>query len=398
MDKKTKKGIYLDYSATTPVDRAVLREMVPFFGQNYGNASSIHKPGQEALFAIDNAREAVADFLECRREEVIFTGSATESNNMAISGTAQKALKKGKIHIITSDIEHDAVLSPIKNLEKRKDVSATYLPAGEKGIINVRELRKAIRKETILVSIIYANNEIGTIQPIKEIGEIVREENKKRGPEKKILFHIDAVQAANYLNCKVDHLGVDMLSISGHKIYGPKGIGVLYLRRGTSIEPIIFGGGQENGLRSGTENVPGIVGIGAAVELIKKRKKFNAKTEQLRNKLIEGVLERTENTRVNGCLQNRLPNNVNFSFKGAEGESIVMALDQEGFYLSTGSACSSKSLEPSHVLMAIGLSREEAHCSLRISLGRETREEDIDRLLEVLPGVVKRLRKISGRK
>ncbi len=392
-----KKKTYLDYAATTPVDQKVFEKMTPFFNESYGNPSSIHRFGQEALFAVDDAREEVARFLNCKPEEVVFTGSATESNNLAIKGLTEKILKERKIHIITSKIEHDAVLSPIKSLEKRKDVSVTYLSVNKKGIIDIEELRKEIKKETTLVSIIYANNEIGTIQPIKEIGEIIDKENSKRNLKEKIFFHSDAVQAANYLDCRVDFLKVDMLGLSGHKIYGPKGVGVFYLKRGTVLNPIIRGGGQESGLRSGTENVPGIIGIGEAIKLIKKRKEDNKRIRRLRDKLVKGVLENIENVKVNGCLEKRIPNNVNFSFKGAEGESIVMALDQQGFYVSTGSACSSKSLEPSHVLMAIGLSREEAHCSLRISLGKETQEKDISKLIKILPDIVQRLRKISGR-
>ncbi len=392
-----KNIIYLDYSATTPVDKKVLKEMAPFFIDNYGNPSSIHRLGQESLFAVDESRQKIAQFLGCKSEEIFFTGSATESNNLAISGLVKKIKKeRKKIHIVTSEIEHDAVLGPIEKIEK-EGYSVTRLRVGKEGIISIKDFQKEITEDTALVSIMYANNEIGTIQPIRKIGEVIKKENEKRGQKNKIFFHTDAVQAMNYLDCDVNHLKVDMLSFSGHKIYGPKGIGVLYAKRGVALEPIVYGGGQEKGLRSGTENIPGIAGMGKAVELLEEVKKDNERIRKMRDRLIEKVLKNIKNTRVNGSLENRLPNNANFSFKGAEGESVVMALDQKRICVSTGSACSSKSLEPSHVLMATGISREEAHCSLRVTLGKETKEREIDELIKVLPDVVERLRKISGR-
>ncbi len=393
-----KKEIYLDYSATTPINKKVLIKMMPYLKENYGNASSIHALGQKSLFAIDVARNEISDFLGCSAEEIFFTGSATESNNLAISGLLDKIKDNKKInHVITSVIEHDAVLCLLRHLEKEKKISLTILPVDSEGLVNVDNFKKSIKEETRLVSIMYANNEIGTIQPIKEIQKEIKKENETRLEKNKIFFHTDAVQAINYLNCNVSFLGVDMLSFSGHKIYGPKGIGVLYVKRGTSINPIIYGGGQEKGLRSGTENVSSIVGIGEAIKIIKKNLKNKEKIEKLRNLIIKKVLTEIKNSRLNGSLKERLPNNINFSFKGAEGESIVMALDQKGIRASTGSACSSKSLNPSHVLLAINLSREEAHCSLRITLGSDTKKEEVEKFLKILPNIIEKLRKISDR-
>ncbi len=391
------KEIYLDYASTTPVDEDVFKEMVPYFTENYGNPSSIYFLGQRSLFAIDKARKIIGGFLNCKPEEIIFTGSATEANNLAILGLIRKIRdERGKINIITSKIEHDAVLKPISRLEK-EGCSVTYLSVDKDGIVKLSELKNVIKDKTALISVMYANNEIGTIQPIKEIGKLIAEVNKKREPKEKIFFHTDAVQAINYLDCDVNLLKVDMLSFSGHKIYGPKGIGVLYAKRGTPLEPIILGGGQENGLRSGTENTAGIVGIGKAIELIKERKKDDKRISNFRDRIVKKVLNSVEGAKINGTLENRIPNNINFSFKGAEGESIIMALDQKRICASTGSACSSKSLEPSHVLTALGLSREEAHCSLRITLGKDTKEKEIKELLNVLPKIIEKLRKISGK-
>lgn len=388
------KEIYLDYSATTPVDKKVIKKMLPYFENYYGNPSSIYTLGQRSLFAIDESRKIIANFLKCKSEEVFFTSSATESNNLAIRGLIDKVKKNRKnLHIITSKIEHPSIIEVCRNLEK-EGISVTYLNVGKEGVINVSDIEKNIRKSTVLISIMYANNEIGTIQPISEIGNLIQNLNKKRNNDEKIFFHTDAVQALNYLNCHVDYLGVDMLSFSGHKIYGPKGTGVLYIKRGTLISPIFFGGGQEMRIRPGTENVPGIVGLGEAVRLISSDKIKNIK--KLRDKLIKEVLK-IPRSQLNGSKNNRLPNNANFSFKGAEGESIIIALDQKGIFTSTGSACSSKSLEPSHVLLSIGLSREEAHCSLRVTLGKQTKEKDIDELIKLLPGIISRLREISGR-
>ncbi len=384
--------IYLDYAATTPCDPKVAKAMSVFLKKDFGNPSSIHNFGQKASMAIGMARQNLAEFLGCESEEIVFTGSATEADNLAIFGTL-KAVKITKPHIITSQIEHPAVLESCRELERR-GVEVTYLSVGKDGVVEVSELKKAMKSNTVLVSIMYANNEVGTIQPIAEIGELIKKINTK------ILFHIDAVQAANFLDCDVKKLGVDLLTLSGHKIYGPKGVGALYVKRGTPIAPIIYGGGHERGLRSGTENVAGIVGLGQAVKEIQnpKLKIQNIRIRQFRDKLIKTILKIIPASRLNGSLTQRLANNVNISFDGAEGEAIVVALDQKGIACSTGSACSSGSLEPSHVLLALGLSEEAAHGSLRLTLGKYNTAKDIEKIIKVLPVIIQRLRKISGYK
>ena len=379
------KKIYLDNAATTPVAGEVLEEMLPYFKDTYGNSSSIHSFGLEAKEAIEFSRERVAKFLSSKAEEVIFTGSATEANNISILG----ALKgKEKAHVITSAVEHDAVLEVVKN----SGAEFTVLPVDKEGRVDLKDLKREIKEETALVSVMYANNEIGSVEPIKEIGEVIKKENEKR--ERKILFHTDAVQAVGYLPSNVDELGVDGLTMSGHKIYGPKGVGVLYKRKSVRIEPVLFGGGQEGGIRPGTYNTPLIVGMGKAVDIIKEND--SRKIMKLRDHLIEEVLK-IKGASLNGSQKNRLPNNANFSFSGVEGESLVMLLDQKGIATSTGSACSSKTLKASHVLKAIGLSDLEAHSSLRVSLGRSTSEDDVKYLLNNLKEAIKRLREISGR-
>jgi len=393
------RKIYFDYAATTPLDGAVFRKMMPYLKEKYGNPSSIHKFGQETSQAIDTSREQVAKFLGCKLSEIVFTGSASESDNLAIRGLL-KALKQRKrtgegVHIITSQIEHKAVLETCKDLEK-EGIKVSYLPVGPDGLINLDDLKAEIIPETDLVSIMYANNEMGAVQPIKKIGRIIAEANKNK--EHKIYFHSDAVQAANWLSCRVNELGVDLLTLSGHKIYGPKGVGVLYVREGTPISPLITGGDQEGRLRAGTENVAGIVGMGEAISKIRNPKSEIRKMEVLRKKIVEGVLK-IEESKLNGPIkkENRLPNIANFSFKGVEGEGLVISLDQEGVAASTGSACTSRELKPSHVLIAMGLSELEAHSSLRISLGKYTTIKEIDYFLRILPKIVERLRKISGR-
>jgi len=388
--------IYLDYAATTPLDRGVLKAMLPYLGQRYGNASSLHNFGQEAREAVEGARYQAAKFLNCSITEIFFTGSATEADNLAILGVIKNSkleTRNSKPHIITSVIEHPAVLEPIKRLEKLGEIEATYLPVGKEGIVKVEDVEKAIKPNTILVSIMYANNEIGTIQPISDIGNWLK--SKIKNQKSKIVFHTDAVQAANYLDCDVKKLGVDLLTLSGHKIYGPKGVGVLYVKKGTTIEPILFGGHQENSLRPGTENVAAIVGFGAAIEQTKNEKLKIKNLEKLRDKLLDGILKTIPKTSLNGSRENRLPNNANISFSGVEGESILMALDQKGVAVSTGSACASGSLEPSHVLMALGLSHQQAHGSIRFTLGRYTTKDEINHVLKVLPELIQRLRKIS---
>ena len=379
--------IYLDYAATTPVDPKVLKAMLPYLKKEFGNPSSIYNFGQRALGAIDQARQTVADFLGCSASEIVFTGSATEADNLAIFGVI-KAAKISRPHIITSQIEHHAVLEPCHELEKQ-GVEVTYLPVDKEGLVRVSDIKKAIKENTVLVSIMYANNEIGTCQPIVEISKVLTP---------KILFHTDAVQAVNYLDCDVKKLGVDLLTLSSHKIYGPKGVGALFVKKGTKISPLIHGGGHEAGLRSGTENVAGIVGLSQALKEIQdpKIKIQNIKTKHLRDKIIKTILKIIPDARLNGSSLQRLPNNVNLSFKGAEGEAIVIALDQKSIAVSTGSACSSKTLEPSHVLLALGFSEEEAHGSLRITLGRYTTQKEIEKFFKVLPPIIERLRKISG--
>jgi cysteine desulfurase len=418
MREKTK--IYLDYAATTPIDPGVLRTMKPYLEEKYGNPSSIHQFGQETAQVIEIGREKVAKFLNCKPIEIIFTGSASESDNLAIRGLIKALRQKKKtgerVHIITSSIEHKAVLETCKDLEKPAassaqaggpatiapkahlggDIEITYLPVNRDGLINLDDLEAEINPETDLVSIVYANNEMGAVQPIKKIGQLIAKINKNK--EHKIYFHTDAVQAANWLGCDVEELGVDLLTLSGHKIYGPKGVGVLYVKKGTPISPLITGGDQEWGLRAGTENVAGIVGMGEAVSKIQISKTKFQKMDKMRERLVRGALK-IEGSKLNGPIkkENRLPNIANFSFKGVEGEGLVISLDQEGIAASTGSACTSRELKPSHVLIAMGLSELEAHSSLRISLGKYTIAEEIDYFLKVLPKIIERLRKISGR-
>jgi len=392
-----KQLIYLDNAATTPVDSAVFKKMQPYFCKEYGNPSTIYSLGEEASSVVEQARLKIAGFFNCLPEEIYFTSSATESDNWIINGVIEKLDlgKSAKPHLIVSSIEHKAILEPCRVLFKKGKIELTLLPVDSDGLVQVKDVKESIRKNTCLVSIMYANSEIGSIQPIQEIGQLIREVNKNR--KEPIIFHTDAVQAINYLNCQVDYLNVDSLSLSGHKIYGPKGIGALYIRKGTRISPFIRGGGQERKMRSGTENVAGIVGLAEAIEKVRKSRAKNKSIEKLRDKLIKGVLESIVNSKVNGSLKKRLPSNAHFSFKGAEGEGIVVDLSQKGICASTGSACASGSLSPSQTLLAIGLSQKQAHSSIRFTLGRQTTNMDINYTLKVLPEVISRLRKISGR-
>jgi len=379
------RRIYLDNAATTPVDPRVLKAMVPYFSEKFGNPSSLHAEGGEAKEAIEKARAIVAGALGSAADEVIFTAGGTEADNLAIKGAAWANKKKGN-HLVTSVFEHAAVLNTFKYLEKN-GFMVTYVPVDREGIVKLDALEKAVTKETTLVSIMHANNEIGTVQPLKEIAEIA----KKRGAA----FHTDAVQSFGKIKTDVNELGADLLSVSAHKIYGPKGVGALFARKGIALEPLLHGGEQERGLRSGTENVAGIVGLGEATALcLKEMKREAARETRLRDKLIKGVLE-TRDSWLNGHAAKRLPNNANFSFSYVEGESLILYLDMKGIAGSTGSACSSHKLEPSHVLSAIGLSPEEAHGSLRLTLGRWTTETDIDTALEAIPIEVEKLRKMS---
>lgn len=378
--------IYMDHSATSQVDTEVFKAMEPYFVQQFGNASTLYSLGRDARKAMENARAQVASLIGAKTEEIIFTSGGTESDNIAIKGTAYRLKDKGN-HIITSAIEHPAVDETCKYLEKN-GFEVTYLPVYEEGIVRVSDLEDAITDKTILITIMHANNEIGTIQPISEIGKIAR--------ENKTYFHTDAVQTVGKIPVNVEELNVDMLSLSAHKVYGPKGIGALYVKKGVRLEPILHGGGHERGIRPGTENVTGIVGLGKACELAEKNLLDNAKyITNLRNKLIDGVLNSVEQSYLNGDHTKRLPNNVNFRFTGIEGESLVLHLDSKGIAASTGSACSSKSLEPSHVLTALGLEHVDAHGSLRLTLGKENTEEDVGHAIESIKEVVETLRKLS---
>jgi len=365
--------VYMDHAATTPMDREVFEAMKPYFLEKYGNASSLHSFGMEAKEALEKSRERVANLIGASVDEIIFTGGGTESDNLAIKGIAFRA---GKGHIITSSIEHPAVLETCKFLEK-KGFRVTYLPVDKYGIINPEDVENAIEKDTILITIMHANNEIGTIEPIEEIGKIASENN--------IPFHTDAVQSVGKLPIDVKKINVDLLSISAHKIYGPKGVGALYVKKGTKIDAIIHGGNHERGLRSSTENIPGIVGLAKACSLAGERMEVDGKKmKRLRDMLIKGVLE-IEESHLNGHPEKRLPNNAHFYFKGIEGESLILMLDDAGIAASTGSACSSKKLMPSHVLLAIGLRPEDAHGSLRLTLGRENSKEEVEMARCALP-------------
>ena len=380
------KRIYLDYAATTPVHPEVVKAMLPYYSDAFGNPSSLYSYGLEARQAIEAARNKVAESIGAKNEEIVFTGGGSEADNSAIKGVADANRRKGN-HIITSVIEHHAVLVTCKFLEKR-GFKVTYLPVDKYGLVDPESVSKAITDKTILISIMHANNEIGTIQPIGEIGKIAR--------KAKIYFHTDAVQTVGHIPVNVNELKVDMLSFSAHKLYGPKGVGVLYIRKGTKVTSLIHGGEQEQGRRAGTENVPGIVGLGKAIELAGLDiANETARLITLRNVLIKGILEKIEHSHLNGHPAQRLPNNVNVSVDFIEGESTCLNLDLEGICISTGSACSSSDAEPSHVLLAIGLSHEQARSSLRFTMGRLTTAEDIERVLEVLPRTVARLRAIS---
>ncbi len=380
------KKIYLDNAATTPTDPRVVQAMLPYFTEVYGNPSSLHAFGQGAKHAIEDARHTVAAFIGAKPEEIVFTSGGTESNNFTIKGVASARRENGN-HIITSKIEHHAVLEPCHFLEKQ-GFKVTLIPVDKYGLVDPADVNKAITDNTILISIMHANNEIGSIEPIAEIGKLAR--------SKGVYFHTDAVQTLGHFPIDVDEMNVDVLSASGHKLYGPKGIGILYIRKGVRMLPIMHGGDHEQGRRASTHNVPGIVGFGKAVELAKEEMgKEIEKLTFLRDKLIKGILGAIEFTRLNGHPTQRLPNNVNVSISYVEGESMLLNLDMEGIACSTGSACTSSSLEPSHVLAAIGLSHEHAHGSLRFSLGRQTLEDDIDYVLEILPGIVSKLRSMS---
>ena len=381
-----KKLIYLDNAATTKTSEEVVAAMLPYFTEYYGNPSSVYEFAGESKKAVSNARRTIAETLGAQENEIYFTAGGSEADNWALKATAEAYQNKGK-HIITTRIEHHAILHTAEYLEKR-GFEITYIGVDENGVVKVDELEKAIRPDTILISVMFANNEIGTIQPIKEIGEIA----KKHG----ILFHTDAVQAYGQLPINVDELHIDMLSSSGHKLNGPKGIGFLYIRKGVKIRSFVHGGAQERKRRAGTENVPGIVGYGKAAEIAAKTmKERTAKEIELRDHLIDRVLAEVPYTRLNGHRTNRLPNNANFSFQFVEGESLLILLDNNGICGSSGSACTSGSLDPSHVLLAIGLPHEIAHGSLRLTLSAETTMEDIDFVVDCIKQIIERLRSMS---
>jgi cysteine desulfurase len=380
------RRIYLDHAATTPTRPEAVKAMLPFFTDAFGNPSSIYSYGQEAKGAVEEARTKVAELIGTRSEEIIFTSGGTEADNFALKGVAYANEHKGN-HIITTSIEHHAVLEVCKFLERR-GFKITRLAVDKYGLVDPDDVKKAITDRTVLISVMHANNQVGTIEPVDEIGKIAREAG--------VYFHTDAVQTVGHIPVNVDKLKVDLLAISGHKFYGPKGVGALYVRKGTRLVSLMHGGEQEKRRRAGTENVPAIVGLGKAVELAGQE--MGKEAEQLaylRDKLIKGLVEKIDHIRLNGHPTRRLPNNVNISVDFVEGESMLLNLDLEGICASTGSACSSASLEPSHCLLALGVPAEQAHGSLRFTLGRENTEADVERVLELLPRIVARLRAMS---
>jgi len=404
--------IYFDHSATTPVDKKVLDKMLPYFNKNFGNPSSIHNFGQIAIAGVDKARKQISNFLNCEPEEVVFTSGATESNNLAIFGFLKAFLKnsknKKKPHFISSIIEHDAVIEPFMELESR-GYKVTYLKTQKNGVIDIEEFRKAIQDNTALVSLMYLNSEVGSIQPIREVGKIIKKINAKRLTEWKkmrvrdrgarpdpIYFHSDATQALNFLNCDIKYLHLDMMSFSAHKIYGPKGVGALFVKKGTPLAPAQLGGHHENNRRSGTINSSGIVGFGEAVDLLNGvQEKTNQKIAKLRKKLVDGIIKNIPDAHLNTDIDNASPAHAHFSFAGAEGEAVLVNLDMEGIAVSTGSACASSSHKASRVLIAMGIPVELAHSSIRFSLGKNNTLADIQKLIKVLPPIIKRIRKMN---
>ena len=386
------KNIYYDNAATTKVDDRVIAEMIPFYTEHFANPHAVHSQGQIALDAVEKARETVAKFFNCENQEIIFTAGATEGNNIAIQGVVNKF--KENIHIICSAIEHPSVLETCREMKKR-GVKIDYVPVDENGVVLVGKLQKLIKSNTVLVSVMYANNEVGSVQPIKEIGELIKTENEKRDKKLPLYFHTDAVQAVNYLDCDVSELNCDFLTMSGHKINGPKGIGAMFIKKGVKFSPVQFGGHQEFGVRPGTANVPGIVGLAKAIELISSEGKADfKKVKKVRDKLVKEI-SKIDNIKINCDLSTSLPNILNVSFLKAEGESILMMLDMEGIAISTGSACSSGSLEPSHVLSAMGRKPEWSHGSIRISLSKFNSEVEVAVFIKALSVVIEKLRKMA---
>jgi len=413
------KKIYLDHSATTPVDSKVLDAMLPYFNNIYGNATSIHTFGQEALAGVDKARQQVASFLNCKTDEVIFTSGATESNNLAIKGLLSALTKSGvkNPHVITSIVEHDAVLEPLMELQKQ-GVEVTHIGVGKNGVIDLEELKNSIQDNTVLVSVMYVNSEVGAVMPIREIGKIIKKYNENKLKDWKnarptergeaprpIYFHTDATQGVNFFNCDVEWNYIDMLSLSAHKIYGPKGVGALYRKIGVPMHSLQRGGHQENNLRSGTLNVSGIVGLGAAVELLGERvekgemtveqKKNNENIARVRDLLVSEIEKNIPDAILNTDRENSTPSHAHFSFNGVEGESSLIALDMEGIAVSTGSACASGSLKSSHVLIAMGIKKEIAHYSIRFTLGKHTTEDEVLEVVKKLRPIIERFRKMN---
>lgn len=380
------KRQYFDHNATTPVAPEVVRALLPYLENNYGNASSIHTFGQDARSGVEQARRQVAALLNAKPAEIVFTSGGTEADNLAVLGVVRASAKPRK-HLVTTTIEHPAVLAACRHLED-EGVDVSYISAGSKGVVAVEDVRAAIRPETVLITVMHANNELGTVQPIQQIARLAREAG--------IPFHTDGVQSAGKLTTDVQELGVDLFALSGHKIYAPKGVGALYVRKGTVLEPVAFGGRHERGRRPGTENVPGIVGLGKAAELARANlASESARLAALRDRLERGILERIEHVTVNGGGRERTPNTTNIRFDSIEGEAMVIALDLKGVAVSSGAACSSGAVEPSHVLTAIGLSADQARSSIRFSLGKQNTEADVEALIEALAGVVGHLRKLS---
>ncbi len=388
------RHVYLDHASTTPVSTRVLEVMQPFFETHYANPSSFHTLGKQTKDALDNARSSIAETLHVRADEILFTSGGTESDNMAVLGYARKNSKNGK-HIITTKFEHHAVLEAMIHLEQKEGFEVTYLQPDKNGLVTSKQVKEALRDDTILVSIMYVNNEIGTILPIEEIGNMIqkfRSEKNQSWP----VFHTDACQAANHLELNIEKLHVDMLTINGSKMYGPKGVGLLYIKRGLKIQPLQFGGAQERGWRPGTENIAGIIGLDEALKLAQsKTEQENERLAVLQSKLIEGLLSEVKKTRLNGDRENRIPSNVNISFMDIEGEALLLYLDAAGIYASTGSACTSASLDPSHVILSLGFPYEVAHGSVRFSLGHSTTEEDVDYVIKTIPPLVEKLRALS---
>ncbi|MCX6741294.1 MAG: cysteine desulfurase family protein [Candidatus Parcubacteria bacterium] len=392
------KRVYLDYAATSPADERVIKAMEPYWRHFFGNPSSLHSFGQETRGAVEAAREKVAHLIGAEIEEIVFTSGGTEADNFALKGVAYAAKSPGN-HLITTQIEHSAILNPAKFLSReaclpdRQGFEVTYLSPQKDGLIKPEDLRAALTDKTILISIMHANNEVGTIEPIKELAEVIQ---KFRGAKKFPLFHVDAVQTVGHLPVNVNELGVDLLSISAHKLYGPKGVGALYIRKGITLEPFMHGGEQERGRRGSTENVAGIVGFGKACELAEKEMDAEKiRLTKLRDYFIQEVTSKIDRVTLNGHATRRLPNNINLSFEGIEGESMMLSLDLAGIACSTGSACSSNTLEPSHVMLALGVNPEMAHSSLRFTLGKETTKQDLDYTANQLVEIIKRLRDIS---